>query len=49
MVLSVCLCVSVVNKPLPGFLLTPPAHTFVPVDAGSPSVLVCDYTGKEVV
>jgi hypothetical protein len=30
-------------------LLTPAAHTFVPVDVHSRSVLVCDYTGKEVV
>ena len=31
------------------FLLTPPEPTFVPVDAPAPSVLVCAYTGKEVV
>ena len=31
------------------FLLTPPAHTFVPVDVARRFVLVCDYTGKEVV
>jgi len=24
-------------------------HTFVPVDAHRPSVLMCNYTGKEVV
>ena len=31
------------------FMLTTPEPTFVPVDAPCPSVLICDYTGKEVV
>ena len=47
--MTLCLCGSVVNTPLEDFLLTPPAHTFVPVDAPALSVLVCVYTGKEVV
>jgi hypothetical protein len=29
--------------------LTTPEPAFVPVDARCPSVLICDYTGKEVV
>jgi len=31
------------------FLLLSPVPTFVPVDAQGDFVLMCDYTGKEVV
>ena len=43
------LCYQAVYATQQSLLLTPPAHTFVPVDAPALPVLVCDYTGKEVV
>ena len=32
-----------------GSVLLPPIPTFVPVDAQGNFILMCDYTGKEVV